>query len=72
MWCDPWGDHVQGLELGFHDLNGFFPVIFYEMRRDTAQASLLTDALAFCFSWSPSLTVISICFQMLSAKVSLH
>lgn len=47
MWCDPWGDHVQGQELGSHDLSGFFPVIFYEMRRDRTQASLLADSIGF-------------------------
>lgn len=47
MWCDPWGEHMQGLQLGSHDLSGFFPVIDYEIRRDTAQASLLIDSIGF-------------------------
>lgn len=47
MWCDPCGDHVQGQELSFNNLSGFFPIIFYEMRRDTAQAPLLADSIGF-------------------------
>lgn len=49
MWCEPWGDHVQGQELGFNDLCGFFSVTFYEIGRDAAQASLLADSIGFCF-----------------------
>lgn len=45
MWCDPSGHHVQGQELNFNGLCGFFTIIVYEMRRDTAQAPLLADSM---------------------------
>lgn len=38
---------MQGQELSFNDLSGFFPIIFYEMRRDAAQTSLLADSIGF-------------------------